>query len=41
MPFELDEEQRRRAARFDFWLFASVWLTITAVAVIAVLVNRQ
>jgi len=41
MPIEQDEHQRRREARFDFWLFLSVWLVVAAVAAIAILINRS
>jgi hypothetical protein len=41
MPIEENEEQRRRAARFDLLLFGSVWLVTFAVAAIAVLLDRQ
>jgi hypothetical protein len=41
MPLEQDEDQRRRADRFDFWLFGSVWLCIFVIGVVAVLLNRS
>jgi hypothetical protein len=37
MPLNMNEEQQRRAARFDFWLFLTVWLVIGAIAAIAIL----
>jgi len=39
MPLELDEDQRRRATRFDLWLFLSIWLVIFAMAAIAVFLS--
>ena len=39
MPLKQDEDQRRRADRFDLWLFGSVWLCIFVMGAVAVLLN--
>ena len=36
LPPELDQGRKRRMDRFDFWLFLSVWLVITAAAGLAI-----
>jgi hypothetical protein len=40
MPIEQDEDQQRRAARFDFWLFLSEWLVVFGVAGVAVFLRQ-
>jgi hypothetical protein len=39
LPPELNRGRKRRMDRFDFWLFLSVWLVITAVAGLAIVYN--